>query len=253
MKNHLRILALLAATAPAQAQTLALQSPANAPVQTEIRNWGAEDLRAALIKWLNGQGRDIPDPASIGPLDPRMSLPACDRLEITPRGASAATFQLRCEGPTQWTHILRAGMASAPVAVRAPEAAPTGHFTIIVPKMDLPAGTVLTADVLEERQVNNPPASQALKSLQDAVGLRLAAASGPGVALTTRSVARAPLVAKGENVTLVAGGDGFEISAPGRSEQDGYEGDLISVKNLKTGAVLKGRLERGKTVSVMKL
>jgi flagella basal body P-ring formation protein FlgA len=60
-------------------------------------------------------------------------------------------------------------------------------------------------------------------------------------------------VAKGETVTLVAGGAGFEISAPGRSEQDGYEGDLISVKNLKTGAVLKGRLERGKTVSVMKL
>ena len=39
----------------------------------------------------------------------------------------------------------------------------------------------------------------------------------------------------------------------GRAEQDGYEGDLISVKNIKTGAILKGRLERGKLVSVMQL
>lgn len=251
MTRHLRILALVLAAAPANAQTLALQSPPSAPI--EARNWGAEDLREAVVKWMQGQGRVIADPASIGPLDPRMSLPACDKLEISARGASSNTFQLRCEGPAAWTHIVRAGMATAPATVRAPEAAPQGQYTIIVPKIDLPAGTVLTAEVLEERQVSFAPASNALKSLQETVGLRLAAASGPGVALTTRSVARAPAVAKGENVTIVAGGAGFEISSPGRAEHDGYEGDLISVKNLKTGAVVKGRLERGKTVSVMKL
>jgi flagella basal body P-ring formation protein FlgA len=202
---------------------------------------------------MKGQGREIVDPSSIGPLDARMSLPACDKLEITARGASSNTYQLRCEAPTPWTHVVRAGIVTSHVAVKASEASPSGQWTIIVPKMDLPAGTVLTAEVLEERQVNNAPASFALKSMNDAVGLRLASASGPGVALTTRSVVRAFLVSKGENVTLVAGGNGFEISAPGRSEQDGYEGDLISVKNLKTGAIVKGRLERGKIVSVMKL
>ena len=251
MTHHLRILALVLAAAPAQAQTLALQSSPAAPI--EARKLGADDLREALMNWMSAQGRVLPDPASIGPLDPRMSLPACDRLEISARGASANTFQFRCEGPTPWTHIVRAGLATAPTPVKAPEATPQGQYTIIVPKIDLPAGTVLTADVLEERQVSFAPASHALKSLQEAVGLRLAAASGPGLALTTRSVARAPAVAKGENVTIIAGGEGFEISSPGRAEQDGYEGDLISVKNLKTGALVKGRLERGKTVSVMKL
>ncbi len=252
MTHHLRILALMLVATPATAQTMALQSPV--PVQQNTpRNLGAEDLREALVKWMQGQGRVLADPASIGPLDPRMNMPACNRLEISARGASSNTFQFRCEGPTPWTHIVRAGIASAPAPVRATEAAPQGQNTIIIPKLDLPAGTILTADMLEERQVNFAPAANTLKSLQEAVGLRLVAASGPGIALTTRNVARAPLVAKGENVTIVAGGEGFEISSPGRSEQDGYEGDLISVKNLKTGAVVKGRLERGKTVSVMKL
>jgi hypothetical protein len=54
-------------------------------------------------------------------------------------------------------------------------------------------------------------------------------------------------------VTLVANGSGFNISVPGKAEQDGYEGDLIMVRNTRSGAVLKGRLERGKTVSVMQL
>jgi flagella basal body P-ring formation protein FlgA len=111
----------------------------------------------------------------------------------------------------------------------------------------------LTADALEERQVHASPPAQALKSLSEAVGLRLAATSAPGIILTTRSVARAPLVAKGETVTLVAGGSGFEISTPGKAEQDGYEGDLITVKNVKTGSTLKGRLGPGKMVSVVSL
>jgi flagella basal body P-ring formation protein FlgA len=126
-------------------------------------------------------------------------------------------------------------------------------WRVVVPKVNLPSGSVLTAEVLEERAVASAPPAQSIKSIADAVGLRATSAIGPGLTLTTRNVARAPLVAKGENVTLVANGSGFEISVPGRAEQDGYEGDLIMVKNSRTGIVLKGRLERGKIVSVMQL
>jgi flagella basal body P-ring formation protein FlgA len=51
----------------------------------------------------------------------------------------------------------------------------------------------------------------------------------------------------------MAGGQGFEIATAARAEEDGYEGDLISVKNSRTGATMKGRLERNKTVTVLKL
>jgi len=52
---------------------------------------------------------------------------------------------------------------------------------------------------------------------------------------------------------LVATGSGFEIAAPARAEEDGYEGDLIAVRNIKTGVALKGRLERDKKVIVSQM
>ena len=93
----------------------------------------------------------------------------------------------------------------------------------------------------------------AIKSLSDAVGLRLASSVGPGLALTTRHVARTPTILKGENVTLLANGSGFEISLPGRAEQDGFEGDVINVRNVRSGTTLKGRIGKGKIVSVLEL
>ncbi len=218
------------------------------------QNWGADDLRQAMADWLKQTGRTVPPLASIGPLDPRLSVPACENLEIAPRGSSTTTFTLKCEGPNAWSHVLRLDQVGPSTIVMAPNGKQLqSSWTVVVPKTELPIGTILTADALEERQVHASPPAQALKSLSEAVGLRLAATSAPGIILTTRSVARAPLVAKGETVTLVAGGSGFEISTPGKAEQDGYEGDLITVKNVKTGSTLKGRLGPGKMVSVMSL
>ena len=106
---------------------------------------------------------------------------------------------------------------------------------------------------MEERLVSSPPPAQALGSIAQASGLRLTSSVAGGVALTMRNVARTPLVMKGESVTLMASGSGFQIATPARAEEDGYEGDLISVRNAKTGVVLKGRLERDKTVVVLRM
>jgi flagella basal body P-ring formation protein FlgA len=72
----------------------------------------------------------------------------------------------------------------------------------------------------------------------------------PGLPLTQRHVAKAPNVLKGETVTVMAGGAGFQIAMPGRAEQDGYEGDLITVRNPSSGKTVTGRLEAGRTVYV---
>ena len=227
------------------------------PANAEPANWGAADLRRAMVDWLQSNGRTPPEPTAIGPLDPRLSVAACDQIEISPRGSSTSTFTLHCKAPADWSYVLRIDQLPQPAATRteAPgePAASALSWSVIVPKVNLPTGAVLTAEVLEERRVSSAPPGQAFKSIAEAVGLRVTFPIGPGLALTSRNVARAPLVAKGENVTLVANGSGFEISVPGRAEQDGFEGDLIAVKNARTGAVLKGRLERGKIVSVMQL
>lgn len=242
MRPHLLLPVFLAATIPAFAQS--------------VERWGAEDIRRSLVEWLQSTGREVPQMANIGPLDPRISLPACEKVDVSPRGTSGTTFTLRCEGPSPWQQVLRVdNLPPATVsAMRAPEiASGQSQFQVIVPKVDLPAGAILTAGDLEERMVNVPPGTTAIRSISDVVGLRLLASISPGVALTSRHVARAHSVSKGENVTLIANGSGFQISVPGRAEQDGFEGDVITVRNNRTGATLKGRIERGKTVSVFQM
>ena len=225
------------------------------PAAPDPAIWGPDDLRRVMIDWLSSNGRTAPEPKAIGPLDPRLTVAACDKVEVAPRGASSTTFTLRCKSPADWTFVLRVDQPVPPSIAKAagePAAEPQS-WVIVVPKVELPKGAILTAEVLEERKVSSPPTGQAFKSIAEVVGLRVSYPIGPGAPLAARNVARTPLVAKGENVTLVANGSGFEISVPGRAEQDGYEGDLIAVKNVRTGAVLKGRLERGKMVSVMQL
>ena len=229
------------------------------PAVAEPQRWGPADLRRVMIDWLVAHDRAVPLASSIGPLDPRLNIEPCDQVEIAPRGATGSSFILRCKAGASWSYTLRLDA----VTTNAVHSAPTGPTTapgaaerswrVVAPKIDLPAGALLSADVLEERAVTAPPPGQSIKSIEDAVGLRVLSPIGPGLTLTTHNVARAPLVAKGENVTLVANGSGFNISVPGKAEQDGYEGDLIMVRNSRSGAVLKGRLERGKVVSVMQL
>ena len=69
----------------------------------------------------------------------------------------------------------------------------------------------------------------------------------------TLVLSRPPTVVKGEPITLIAKGNGFDIAVKGRAEQDGFEGELISVTNMGTGAVLKGRLEAGKIVTIQQM
>lgn len=220
-----------------------------------VGKWGADDLRKALSDHLAQIGRPVPDQGHIGPLDPRMSLPACEKLDISTRGGSGTSFVLRCEGPQAWQHVLRVdhlppGQAQSEVA---PAASAGGLFRVVVAKVDLPAGSILTEKDLEERSVGNAPGATAVKTISDAVGLRLTSSIGPGLALTTRHIARTPAILKGENINLLANGSGFEISVPGRAEQDGYEGDVISVRNTRSGSVLKGRVGKGKVVSVIEM
>ena len=232
--------------------SLSLAAPAGA--QTPAK-WGADDVRKALTDHLVQIGRVPPSDAHIGPLDPRTSLPACEKLEISARGGSGTSFVLRCEAPEVWQHVLRVdnlpqGAARSEVA---PPPSAVGLFRVVVAKVDLSAGSILTENDLEERPVGVSPGATALISLAEAVGLRLTSSVGPGLALTTRHVARTPAILKGENVTLIANGSGFEISVPGRAEQDGHEGDVITVRNVRSGAALKGRVGKGKTISVIEM
>lgn len=263
---------------PAQAQSQQVQSQQVQPQQVQQDSWGAAEIRRLMREYLQLNGKQIPKDKDIWPLDDRLSLPAClEKPEIIPRSAHSTTYMIRCPGPTAWAYTVSvehdtAGPARAqtmptpqktalpqpqntqtalsPPPMTGNSAIARDMFTAVVPRVDLASGTILTADMLEERQVPQSPGVTAFKSVQEAVGLRLTAAVGPSSILNTRNVAKAPSVLKGETVTLKSGGPNFEIMMPGRAEADGYEGDIIPVKNIKTGAKLVGKLGPGGIVQL---
>jgi flagellar basal body P-ring formation protein FlgA len=124
------------------------------------------------------------------------------------------------------------------------------HWHVVVPRANLPAGTILTAAMVEERDVTQPPGGSFLKSAEAVIGLRLTTALSTGMAITTMNVARAPTIMKGETIMLTAEGEGFSIATPARAEEDGFEGDLVAVKNLRSGVVLSGRVAQAGIVIV---
>lgn len=224
------------------------------PARAQENYWDADQIRARVAQWLADNGRRSASADSIGPLDSRVRVVACDDLQISGRSAASSSLLVECKSPAPWRFVLRtdAGPVGS-ILANGPAPAGAREWTVVVPRTSLPTGAVLNEDALEERTVTSPPPAQALRSLSQAAGLRLTASVPAGVALTTRNVARTPLVLKGESVMLVATGSGFEIAAPARAEEDGYEGDLITVRNAKTGVTLKGRLDRDKKVIVSQM
>ena len=249
---------------------------------------GAEDSRVLVREFMANRGLPAPQDREIWPLDERLSLAACEQKpDIVARSARSNSYIIHCNGPTVWDYTVRienSGLANAtgaqpsatlttkpqitadhttqpsPVELKAasvtegPEkiekANLAQHYNVVVPRVDLAAGTILSADMLEVRSMPQSAGTTAFRTVKEAVGLRLTANVGPSSILNTRNVAKAPQVLKGENVTIVAGGSGFEIIAPGKAETDGYEGDLITVKNAKTGVKLTGKLGPGAIVLV---
>ncbi len=218
--------------------------------------WSSEDVRRVVREWLDASGRTSVSDDAIGAIDDRLRIPACGETPaVVPRSARSTSYTVRCSGPTPWDYTVRIDVdakRTTPLSVTGPSRKPSGteEWRVVVVKANLAAGATLGPDVLEERPVDAAPGATAIRSIKEATGLRLLAAVAPGAVLTTRNVARAPHLMKGEPVTIVSGGSGFEVSMPGRAEADGYEGTLVSVKNLRSGTVLVGRLGPGGIVAV---
>jgi flagella basal body P-ring formation protein FlgA len=218
--------------------------------------WGAEDIRVAVRNYMASSGKPIDAKVVIGPLDDRMQVPACDGApDISPRSAYSTSLVVHCSAPHVWTFNIRVDAdGNIPLAptpsTKAMTNGPIQQWHVVVPRVSIPSGTILNASMVEERVTDVPPGGASLKSIEEAIGLRITTAVSPGIALTTRNVARAPTIMKGETVTLSAEGEGFSIETPGRAEEDGYEGDILAVRNVKTGIVITGKVAHAGLVLV---
>jgi flagella basal body P-ring formation protein FlgA len=196
-----------------------------------------ESFVAAQAPTLHGE-RTI----EVGRLDPRLRLSPCDGAlsAFFPPGAqrgSNRTVGVSCPGPKPWTIYLS-------VRIR--------YFgTVLVAARALRRGTVLQASelALEERDLQTGPFGY-LSDVQDALGKRVTRPVAAGAPISEAYLEAPPVVARGQQVLLVAETPYMRVRMTGIAMEDGAAGDRIRVRNKSSQRVVEGRVEPGGLVRV---
>lgn len=183
---------------------------------------------------------------SFATMDSRLKVQACARpLEMDLPFASKETVRVRCQAEKPWQLYIRLLPASSlpeAVAVKSADAKEISHKQVVVGKLLLRRGTLLTADMLSEIEYSaqglDPQAVSSIRDLENAEIIRDMPAGTP---LRGHDVRRAVLVKQGQSVLLtVTQGNGFSITARVDALQDGKMGEQIRLKNPESGRILSG-------------
>lgn len=203
----------------------------------------AATIRQAVERFVGEQNPNHPTPADLrlGGPPAGVQYPSCQRLELSFFGTgdpySAQTVAVQCAKPVPWTVYV-------PVRI-------VQSQKIVVAAHSLTAGTVLTASDLALMPGNAASlAGTPLSSLSEAMGrtLRFGTVAGQPI---TQSMLAAPIwVHGGNNVTLVAEGDGVRITTLAQAIENGHPGQSILVRNLQSGRVVRGTVTAVATVRV---
>jgi flagella basal body P-ring formation protein FlgA len=201
---------------------------------------GVDDLQpglAAQVRKLavDGARRAAGDASrievSLGPLDARMRLAPCQRVEpYLPNGVvlwGKARVGLRCmQGPSAWNVYL-------PITVSVFGAA-------WVAAAPLAAGVVVgTADLIQaEVNLAEEPA-MAVTDLAQALGRTLSRALNAGQALRQTGLKSRQWFAAGDEVKVSASGSGFQVAGTAQALGAGTEGQPVKVRT-ESGRVLVG-------------
>jgi len=122
---------------------------------------------------------------------------------------------------------------------------------MVVATRTLERGEVLTAaDLTLARRDLSRVQGRFLKSVDEAVGLRVKSAVHANSPVRGDYLERVPLIVSGQLVTIVAENEVVKISTVGRAKQAGAAGDLITVTNVSSQKDLAARVVDAATVQV---
>ncbi|HLA38823.1 MAG TPA: flagellar basal body P-ring formation chaperone FlgA, partial [Candidatus Glassbacteria bacterium] len=167
---------------------------------------------------------------SLGAVDPRLNLPACQALEpFVPAGGrlwGQAAVGVRCNGQTPWTVYVPVSVkvlanvvhAAKPLA----QGQPVGAADIALQQADL---AQLPAGILTE------PAQ--------AVGKTLVSNIASGQPLRHDMLRSPPVVLQGQTVKLLAQGRGFNVSSEGKALAAAAAGQVVQVRT-HSGQIISG-------------
>lgn len=120
----------------------------------------------------------------------------------------------------------------------------------VVAAVPLKAGERLGAAQLRVEQVDAAPDSQHVARLEDAIGLIARRPFAAGMPLSARMLDKPAAVERGDTVRLRAIAGAAQITIEVQATASGKPGDLIAVKNLSSGRMLRARVERAGEVTL---
>lgn len=218
-----------------------------APAHAQAAPDGAAELSALSQRWLDAAvqqglgGANLPlrMEVSVGALDPRLRLAACNRVEpYLPAGSrlwGRTRLGLRCvDGASQWNVYL-------PVTVKAfgPAWVLTGNVN---------SGAVLTAADAAEAEVDWAAEPAAVVANPDAwVGQVATRHLIAGQAVRQNMVKPADMFKAGAQVRVVAQGPGYSVVSSGQAMTAGAPGQNIRIR-MANGRVIGGIVSEDGTV-----
>ncbi|SEK50369.1 flagella basal body P-ring formation protein FlgA [Colwellia chukchiensis] len=166
----------------------------------------------------------------VSPIDPRISLQACSAplTANIPENHNGRNVNIKIVCPDQQSWYL-----FVPVKIHT-------IIPIVVTKRRLAKGTLLDHNNIEVVYKDSGQIrGTTLSEIAQISGARTKRNLSQGSAITNRNTC---FVCKGQAVNIVASSAGFEIKSAGMALQDGSLGELISVKNKKSGRVVQGQV-----------
>jgi len=215
-------------------------------------SWSASPSRETLLEsvrsWAASQAGTTPSQVELGPLDARLQVRDCGQpLAYDFPFASRNTVRVRCTNPDWQLHIRvaylqqPAATVANPQAAGGPSRADSDRVMVVVPRSNLRAGQILTADVVEATPVETRGVSRDFITVTD--GLEQFEAARPlraGEPLRPSDLRPALLVRKGQSVVLSMRSDALNIEVRLEATQDGRMGDQIRLVNPDSGRTVSG-------------
>jgi flagella basal body P-ring formation protein FlgA len=178
--------------------------------------------------------------STVGAIDPRLQLPACDTPEVfLPAGSRLwgnTTVGVRCQTATPWTIYV-------PVSVRI-------MALTAVATRPLSAGqTVGQADVTMQSSDLSQLPSGVITDPALAIGKSVIIGASTGQAFR-HDMLRAPqVIQQGQTVKLMARGNGFQVTSEGKALANATLGQVVSVRT-QSGQVISGIAKQNGVVEV---
>jgi len=210
--------------------------------QTGHSRHDGEFIRSTVEQFLRTQTAGLPGSVAItvGQLDSRLSLPACESIEpFIPTGGrlwGKTTVGVRCTTPTAWTVYLQATVKV------------TGEY--VATRAPLAQGQTIGANdvALVTGDLSALP-SGIVTSLSQAVGRTTGVSIPSGLPLRADALRNVPSVQQGQSVRLVSSGPGFQVSAEGKAVTTGMDGQIVQART-PSGQLVSGVAKPGGVVEV---